>query len=189
MMEVAFFGQNQSSFRDASDIIKRTMDMEISKESVRNVTESIGKQIHLADEMNAQHTIENISEIEVSSTPKKETLYVMIDGAAVNTRVQDENGSTWRENKTVVVFTDKNMIKRKNGDHIIVEKEYMALIGTAEDFKKFVLDASVRAGYGKVENIVIIADGAAWIRNLSNEIFPDSIQILDLYHLKEVFTA
>ena len=185
MMEVAFFGQNQNSFKDASNMIKRTMNMDISKETIRNVAEAIGKQIHHADEMKAQHTIENISEIEIFDNPKKETLYIMIDGAAVNTRVQDENGSTWRENKTVMVFTDKNMIKKKNGSHIIVAKEYMALIGTAEEFKKFVLDASVRAGYGKVENVVIIADGATWIRNLCNEIFPDSIQILDFYHLKE----
>jgi len=185
MMEVAFYGQNQSSFKDGSDMIKRTMDIEISKETVRNVTESIGYQIFEADEMKAQHTLENMDEIEVSTCPRRSTLYVMIDGATVNTRVQDENGSTWRENKTVMVFRDKDMVRRKNGDHIIVKKEYMPLIGTAEEFKKFVLDAAVRFGYGNVENVVIIADGATWIRNLCNEIFPDGMQILDLYHLKE----
>ena len=26
-------------------------------------------------------------------------LYIMTDGAAVNTRVEDENGSTWRKTK------------------------------------------------------------------------------------------
>ena len=61
----------------------------------------------------------------------------------------------------------------------------MPFIGSADEFKKFVLDAAVRAGYGKAANIVILADGATWIRNLCNEIFPDGIQILDLFHLKE----
>jgi len=84
-----------------------------------------------------------------------------------------------------MVFRDKDMIKRANGDHIIIKKEYMPFIGSADKFKKFVLDAAVRAGYGKAANIVIIADGATWIRNLCADIFPDGIQILDLYHLKE----
>jgi len=185
MMEVAFYGQNQYSFEDASDMMKRTMGVEISKETVRKITESIGAQIFKADEMKAQYTYDKINKIEVSDKPMKATLYIMMDGAAVNTRVQDENGSTWRENKTVMVFLDKDMIKRKNEDHIITKKEYMPFIGSAEEFKKFVLDAAVRAGYGKVDKVVIIADGAAWIRNLCNEIFPDGIQILDLFHLDE----
>ena len=109
----------------------------------------------------------------------------MTDGAAVNTRVEDENGSTWRENKTVIAFTSRDMIKRKDGSHIIVKKEYSALIGSAEAFRGFVLDTALKSGYGQIKEVVVIADGAAWIRNMCNEIFPDATQILDLYHLKE----
>jgi hypothetical protein len=43
----------------------------------------------------------------------------------------------------------------------------------------------VNAGYGQVKEVVIIADGAAWIRNMAKELFPEATQILDLYHLKE----
>jgi len=185
MMEVAYYGQSQCSFSAASEMMKRALGIEISKETVRAITESIGSQIFKADEMKAQHTLDNIQEIEAPSRLLKTTLYIMMDGAAVNTRVEDENGSTWRENKTVMVFRDKDMIKRKDDGHIIVKKEYMPFIGTAEEFRKFVLDAAVRAGYGKVEYVVIIGDGAAWIRNMCSELFPDAIQILDLYHLKE----
>ena len=109
----------------------------------------------------------------------------MTDGATVNTRIKDENGSTWRENKTVIAFTDKDMIKRKDGSHIIVKKEYAAFIGSVEQFKGHVLNTAIKAGYGKVKEVVIIGDGASWIRNMSNELFPDAVQILDLYHLKE----
>jgi hypothetical protein len=184
MMEVAFYGQSQSSFSDASGMIKRATGMEVSRETVRNISEGIGAGIFEADEAKARNTIEHMDDIEVSLKPRG-TLYVMMDGAAVNTRVQDENGSTWRENKTVMVFRDKDMVKRKNGDHIIIKKEYMPYIGNAEEFKKFVLDAAVRFGYGSAANEVVIAGGAAWIRNLCSEIFPDAVQILDLYHLKE----
>jgi hypothetical protein len=184
MVEVAYYGQSQSSFSHASNMIKRATGMSVSSETVRGITEDIGCRVFKADEIKAKHTLEHMDEIETSNNPKG-TIFVLMDGAAVNTRVQDENGSTWRENKTVMVFRDKDMIKRANGDHIIVKKEYMPFIGSADEFKKFVLDAAVRAGYGKAANIVIVADGATWIRNLCDDIFPDGIQILDLFHLKE----
>ena len=187
MLETAFYGQNQSSFSDASAMIKRALGMEINKETVREITEEIGRCVFEADTKRARHLLNNMHEIEMRGDDKKElrTLYIMTDGAAVNTRVEDENGSTWRENKTVIVFTDKDLIKRKDGGNIIVNKEYAAFIGSAEEFRGYVLSAAVNAGYGKVREVVIIADGAAWIRNMAKELFPEATQILDLYHLKE----
>jgi len=187
MLETAFYGQNQSSFADASAMVKRAMGMEINKETIREITEDIGKLVFEADTQKAEHLVNNMYEIEMTDDAQKTegALYIMTDGAAVNTRVEDENGSTWRENKTAIAFTDKDMIKRKNGDHIIIEKEYTAFIGTAESFRGYVLNTAVNSGYGKMKDAVILGDGAAWIRNMGNELFPDAVQILDLYHLKE----
>jgi hypothetical protein len=53
MMEVAYYGQSQSSFTQASDMIKRAADMGVSKETVRNITEAIGSRIFKADEIKA----------------------------------------------------------------------------------------------------------------------------------------
>jgi len=184
---VAYYGQNQSSFSDASDMLKRAMKLGIDKETVRAVTEEIGCAVFEADTQKAEHLINNMHEIEMKDDSQKKdgVLYIMTDGAAVNTRVEDENGSTWRENKTAIAFTDKDMIKRKDGGHIIIKKEYAAFIGAAESFRGYVLNIAVNAGYGKIKDVVIIGDGAAWIRNMGNELFPDAVQILDLYHLKE----
>ena len=116
----------------------------------------------MEDTARAETSLSRIAEIEYTREAE-ETLYIEIDGAAVNTRVEDENGSTWRENKTAMVFSDKHMIKRKDEGNIITQKEYTPLIGSSEDFKKYVLDIALRAGYGKVQNVVVIADGAAWV--------------------------
>ena len=185
MLETAYYGQNQHSFESASEMMKRALQIDISKETVRKVTEEIGKIVFEADKARANHIAKNMHEIEVEPEKPKGTLYIMTDGAAVNTRVKDENGSTWRENKTVIAFNDRNMIKRKDGGNIIVSKEYSAYIGTAESFRGYILDTAIKAGYGKVRDVVIIGDGAAWIRNMGRDLFPEAIQILDLYHLKE----
>ena len=185
MIEVAYFGQNQPSFREGSQMITKTMGMTINKETVSEVTEYLGRMIHEEDTQRAKQTLENMPNIETVNKRKKMTLYIMTDGAAVNTRVEDKNGSTWRENKTVMAFTYKDLIKRKDKSHIITKKEYAAFIGTAEEFRKYVWDIAVRNGYGHIERVVVIADGATWIRNMCSELFPDAVQILDLYHLKE----
>ena len=186
MLEAAYYGQNQSSFADASEMLEKALYMEINKETMRLVTEGIGRMAFEADTERAAHVLGNMHEIEYSpDASKKGVLYIMTDGASVNTRAKDESGSTWRENKTAIAFTDKDMIKRKDGSHIIVKKEYAAFIGSAEQFKGHVLNTAINAGYGKTRETVIIGDGAAWIRNMGRELFPEAVQILDLYHLKE----
>ena len=188
MAEIAFYGQSQPSFDRARRMIGKALKMDINEETIRQVTETVGEIVFKQDTQRAEETLKNIHKIgEGTATPDEDTvLYVQIDGAAVNTRVEDENGSTWRENKTVLVFRNKDMIRRKDGGHIITKKEYLPLIGSSEDFKKYVLDAAVRAGYGTtVSKVVVIADGATWIKTICNEIFPDAIMILDLYHLRE----
>ena len=43
MIEIAFWGQNQSSFQKAKEIIKRVYNINISSNNVLKVTEFIGK--------------------------------------------------------------------------------------------------------------------------------------------------
>jgi hypothetical protein len=146
MVETAYYGQNQSSFTDASKMMERALHLEINKETIRMVTEDIGRKVFEQDTKKADYAIENMHEIEMK--PEKDrtgVLYIQTDGAAVNTRVKDENGSTWRENKTVIAFTDKDMIQRKDESHIIVKKEYAAYIGNVEKFKGYVLRSRVHS--------------------------------------------
>ncbi len=39
-------------------------------------------------------------------------------------------------------------------------------------------------GFDKAELQVVIGDGAVWIWNMASELFPNAIQIIDLYHSK-----
>lgn len=46
MIEFAFWGQNQTSFKKASEIIKRTYGIEVSYVTLMNVTKYIGKIVY-----------------------------------------------------------------------------------------------------------------------------------------------
>jgi hypothetical protein len=183
-LEAIYFAQNQMSFGRAAEVIKRVYKIDINRETIREIAEKTGTKVFERDGLEAEELLANIHNIEADEK-KPGVVYIMTDGAAVNTRIEDENGSTWRENKTVIAFSNKDLIKRKDEGNIIVRKEIAPLIGTSEDFKKFALRTAVAAGYGKYNETVVIGDGASWIRHMSNEIFPNAIQVLDLYHLKE----
>ena len=116
-------------------------------------------------------------------------VYIQTDGAALNTRLRDEAGSTWRENKLGEVFTSKDIRywtdHKGVRQHQILRKEYISYVGAASEFKKHLLACSLRNGYGDFNKTVILSDGATWIRNMVEEIFPDAQQILDYFHLCE----
>jgi hypothetical protein len=65
------------------------------------------------------------------------------------------------------------------------QKDYVSYIGDVSDFKKLMLSLALRNGYGLYKNVVLISDGATWIREMKNMYFPDAQQILDYWHLCE----
>jgi hypothetical protein len=185
MVEIAFWGQNQPSFKKASDIIYRIYGFKISYITVMNITKFIGKIVYDYNYNNSLKTWNNRANLELSIFNKKGTLYIQADGATVNTRIEDENGSTWKENKLGIFFSESDMYKRKDKSNIINHKEYVSYIGNVDTFRILVFAKAVELEYWKYENIVFISDGATWLRNMINELFPEAIQILDKFHLIE----
>jgi len=188
MCEVAFWGQNQSSYKAASEIVNKTRGVSISHETIRAITDYTGKIIFDQDTALAESTYKCITQNEFSER-KTGILYIQADGAAVNTRIKNEEGSTWRENKLGIVFSSDNIKKsvNKKGESTseILKKEHTSYIGSAQEFKKYLLACAKRNGYGSYKETVILSDGAKWIKNIGDECFPDAVQVLDLFHLCE----
>ena len=189
MLEVAYMAQMLSSYEEATEELRKKLGYDISRTLVRKVAVFVGNLVYQHDLKKALKTERNI----MNSMPDiKEKIdadvYILMDGAALNTRIEDKNSSTWRENKLGMSFVSINVIKRgtnaENG-YTITKKEYTAFIGSTAEFAKFVYQIAINQGYGKYERTVVLGDGAAWIRTICNEKFPDAIQILDFYHLEE----
>jgi hypothetical protein len=117
-------------------------------------------------------------------------LYIETDGAMFNTRIKNDSGSTWCENKLGLIFSSDNIKpceNRKTGEKYnrIEQKEYTAYIGKSAEFKKFLLSCALRNGYGQYKETVLLSDGAKWIKTIKNELFYDAQHILDFFHVKE----
>lgn len=190
MIEIAYWAAKLCSYQDAEDFFMKAHGIRVGDDSIRNVTNYIGRIIFEHDCREAEASYEKLMSGNVSMDgSRKGTLYLQTDGAALNTRTADENSSTWRENKLGIAFSTDGIYRWKNSrgeeQHQIMSREYVSYIGPAKDFGRHFLAMAIRAGYGQFESTVLISDGAAWIRNLRDELFPDVQQILDLFHLKE----
>ena len=190
MLEIAYWAQNQSSYQRAEETISKVMLVGVNDDTVRLVTNFVGGIVFDNDRKRAEEAIHMLDCGRISY-PKNTagTLYILADGAALNTRIRDEEGSTWRENKLGEVFSthDIHTWTDHNGQkqHQIIKKEYVSYIGSAAEFKKHLFACALRGGYGKLAETVILSDGAAWIRNMVEEMFPDAQHILDYFHLCE----
>ena len=188
MCEVSFWAQNQTSYKAAEEIIYKVHGVLIRANTVRAIADYVGKIIFEQDTEEANAIYKNMKAIEYAKD-KKGILYIQMDGAALNTRIKDKDGSSWRENKLGMVFSSDNIrtTVNKKGEKVskILKKEYTSYIGSVNEFKKYLFACAVKNGYGKYEKTVILSDGATWIRNMCEELFPDAIQILDLFHLCE----
>ena len=185
---MTYTGQVAMSFEKASEMIEKFTGIKVSESLIRLVTEETGEKVFKQDMARAEESYkkpEIAAPYALNRHKKEGVLYIFTDGSTVNTTLEDENGSSWREMKLGLVFWDGDSISRKDGKKIITKKEYVSFFGGVEQFKKLLFDAAARAGYGKIRQVVFIGDGSHWIWNMCNELFPDAVQILDYYHLSE----
>jgi hypothetical protein len=185
MIQCARFAQALSSYKTAEVFLQEDFGMNITDSLIQDVTNYVGSAVHEEDARKAEETEKNMTEIPCK-TKRNGVFYVMTDGSMVNTRMSDGNGSTWREVKLALLFAGEDAKIKKDEKTIeIKKKEYVPFVGEVEAFKKYVFEAAVRMGCFEYEKIIVVADGAAWIQNMADELFPGCIQILDFYHLAE----
>jgi hypothetical protein len=121
-------------------------------------------------------------------------LYIAVDGTGVPmvpaaTRERagkaDDGKARTREVKLACLFTQTTT----NDDGFPVRdpgsSSYLATFDPAGRFGQLVDAEARRRGSQHIRQLVVLGDGAAWIWNLADELFPSATQIVDLYHARE----
>jgi hypothetical protein len=190
MLHAAYWAQNQCSYQRAEIAFEKATGVFINDDTIRLATNHIGNLVFREDCRRAEASV---GAFLLGGSPythdRKGVLYIETDGAALNTRRKDNDGSTWCENKLGVVFSSDNIHswtdKRGRRQRKINKREYVSYVGGVGEFRKHLLACAMRNGYGLYRETVVLSDGATWIRNLVEEFFPDAQQILDFFHLCE----
>lgn len=182
--EIAFTAQKDSSFKEASETIKRYLDIDISTTQIATISEEIGKLLFEKDVEYASEVFDksNVDENrnKVIDIHNNSNLYVLADGSMVSLIGKNN----WKEMKLGMVFNENNVLINKNNMEIN-QKEYVAYLGSKEPFSKQLFAAALRAGYNSTRKVIALGDGAPWIWDMYEKLFPGSIKILDFYHFSE----
>lgn len=176
------FGQRAESYDEASKLLDKYLGVNVAPATIKDICEIVGGRLFEKEKQEAEYLYENQHKV-INDTPeneKKGRLYIEADGSFVSIRHEG-----WKEVKLGEVFKDTKIINAGKERHIIVEKDYTALVGSAEEFKKFLWACAVRNGLGEVKEVVILGDGAKWVWNIAEELFPEATFILDYYHFSE----
>jgi len=178
---VCLFGKDYS-FEKASQMLKRTLNIEISDNRVLSITEAKGSEVleyqkKRADEYKAYPDLQKKQSLRNS---KVGTLYLEVDGSYVPLQKK------YKEAKLVVSFEQKDRYESSKDRPLLLNKNYTGKIAYIDDFKKYFEYHARTHGADEADRLVVLGDGAEWIWNLAKEYLrSDRIEILDYYHASE----
>lgn len=114
---------------------------------------------------------------------------VSMDGGMVNIR---EEG--WREVKVGAVFDVEKRLERNPQTQELeeiahgVNVHYTAVLGTKDEFTPALWALAVQHDLPTARNRSVVADGAAWIWEVAEDVCPDGTQVVDWFHATEHLT-
>jgi len=110
-------------------------------------------------------------------------------GQSATLRSQGKEPERWHWVYTATCFRLDQRGKSAGGRPEITERGYVATRGGIESLREQLHAETLRRGLGKAREVLVIADGAAWIWNLVEERFPHARQRLDYYHALQHLAA
>ena len=183
---------SEVSFVRGQEQMRLLAGLEVTAKAVERTAEAIGEEI-AAQEQALIGQAHQLS-LPLPSGDPIPTMYIQMDGTqvpVVATETQGRAGriegqpSHTREAKLGCVFTQTEVDREGYAIREESSTTYTGAIETAEEFGRRIFTEALLRGWERAEWKVIIADGADWIWNLSDVLFPGATQIVDLYHARE----
>lgn len=190
----------------ATQLVGKILGVEISNHAVQDAVERRAERVvELQDQDAAEHRPfeDNGLERQVSRPQDAvdqvpEVAYVEIDGVLPMTRELDEKKSTpvkgarggkglryelvGREVKNAVLYTGEVCANESVSRGCILEKTYVSHLGYWRKFAILLWATMLRLRFDQAKLLVILSDGASWIRDLAEWLPCKTFLILDLYH-------
>jgi hypothetical protein len=133
MLQIAYWATYLLSYHAAVDILKSLYNIDISYETVRSVTNDIGKIVFDEDIKKAENTFELYNKCKLKHYKNNHILYIETDGAMINIHNNEDkiklldldflekdetkkSKTGWRENKLGMVFSSDNMVIKSKKD-------------------------------------------------------------------------
>ena len=183
---------SQSTFKDGRDDLKIYAGLEVSAKDVERVAERIGQEMDIWSR--EQMLVEDGPE------PDKDIplMYISYDGTGVPMRPEELIGvkgkhadgvAKTREAKLGCVFTQTTVDEEGRPIRDPDSTTFAGAIERAEVFGWRIYGEAWRRGLARARRVVVLGDGAEWVKNLAEMHFPQALSIIDLYHARQHISA
>jgi hypothetical protein len=191
---------------DAVESFTDILPLPMSERQALNLIQPVGEALRGREEKQIQTLFEQaeVSQAqpsEQSSVPGSaiRRLYIETDGVTARMRrgsvpmeeaEMERKGDVYREFKVGAVFEGTPGCERSElAPDVFLDEpgpiKYIARRMSAEEFGCFLYAFAQQCGLERALEVVILGDGARWIRRLVEEHFPGAVHIIDLYHAQE----
>ena len=183
---------SQSTFKESRGDLKVYAGIDVCAKDVERVAEGIGGDM----ESWCRRERVEILQRKQEARPAKNIpiLYICYDGTGVpmvanelkgRKGKQPDGSAKTREVKLGCVFTQTTTDGKGFPVRDPDSTTFVGAIETAEEFGWRIYAEALRRGLLNARRVVVIGDGASWIRNLAEIHFVDAILIIDLYHARQ----
>ena len=182
---------SQSTFKEGSEDLRVYAGIRVSPKDLERVAEGIGADM---EEWAGAERQRALTSAAVHLRPTIPVLYVSYDGTGVPmTKVevagrkgkQADGSAKTREAKLGCVFTQTTTDEEGYAVRDPESTTFVGAIESAEAFGERIYAESVRRGLEAAKQVVILGDGAQWVKNLAQMHFPHAVVIVDLYHARQ----
>lgn len=182
------------SFEESSILLSELAAVKVDPKQVERRAEALGHQV-------AEDEKQEVSPL--AQTPLPPTLYLGMDGTGIPIRSselagrsgkQADGSAKTREVKLCTIWSaeardkDGHPVRDQGSVSYSAAIESAATADTSEvrsEFAERVLREATRRRFCEAERTVVIGDGAPWIWNIAQELFPKAVQIVDRFHVKQ----
>ncbi|HEC22474.1 MAG TPA: hypothetical protein ENI95_06115, partial [Chloroflexi bacterium] len=179
-----------SSYQQAAAIFERVGQRHIPASSIWRQVKQAGEKLQAYVEH--QQELVSVERVKLPAPGKDhfQQKGVSMDGGMVHIR-----GEGWKEIKVGAVF---DVVRRPERDPVTGEWAtcagashiaYTAVLGGVEAFSAALWKLALEADIPAAARSSVTADGAPWIWNVADDLFPDSSQIVDWYHATQHLAA
>ena len=192
---VGWFGSKETFKETASDL-KVAAGIEVSAKDAERIAEHLGEDI----EQWQRAEREKLRRWEPPQDAPKtvDTLYIEYDGTGIpmvpkevtgRKGKQPDGSAKTREAKLGCVFTQTTFDEKGRPVRDPTSTSYVGAIEPIETFSWRIYAEAVRRGLFAAKRVVVLGDGAEWVKHLQQTHFPSAQFIIDLYHARQHIDA
>jgi hypothetical protein len=191
---------------EAVETFTDLLPLQMSERQALNLIQPVGEALRVREDKQIQTLFEQAADKETQPSEQSSLrglpirrLYIETDGVMARLRrgsvpmeeaETKQKGDVYREIKVGAVFEGIPGRERSQlVPGVFLDEpgpiKYIARCMNAEEFGHFLYTLAQQCGLDRALEVVILGDGARWIRRLVEQHFPNATHIIDLYHAKE----